>query len=53
MMTKFCFYTPPFLMLGIETTAMCAAVVGGLMDGRTAGGGVGGLRCLTVQCGRV
>ena len=32
-------------------TAMCAAVVGGSMDGRAAGGGVGGLRGLTVQCG--
>ena len=52
MMTEFCLYTPPFLMHEIGTPAMyTAAVVGGSMDGRAAGGGVCGLCGLTVQCG--
>ena len=33
-------------------TAIYTAVVGGSMDGRAAGGCVGGWRGLTVQCGR-
>ena len=44
------YHTPPFLTHEIGTTVMYTAVVGGSMDGRAAGGGVGGLRGLTVQC---
>ena len=50
MLTPLPLHTPPFLINEIGTTVMYTAVVGGSMDGRAAGGGVGGLRGLTVQC---
>ena len=52
MLTLLPLHTPPLLTHEYGTTAMCTAVVGGSMDGRAAGGGVGGLRGWTVQCGR-
>ena len=45
-------HTPPFFTHENGTTTMYTTVVGGSMDGRAAGGGVGGLRGLTLQCGR-